>query len=129
MPIRKQLEVLIDTLNLKKVEFARTLKIDQSYVTKLISGDNNPSDRLVDDICDKYNVNKNWLLTGKGPIFIELDREDEIISWAGALVKPSNTDDKEFIKDFVHMLTKLDSDDWKTLEKMAKLMCESHKKS
>ena len=129
MPIKKQLEVLINTLNLKKVEFARTLKIDQSYVTKLISGDNNPSDRLVDDICDKYTVNKTWLLTGKGPIFIELDREDEIISWAGALAKPSNTDDKEFIKDFVHMLTKLDTDDWKTLEKMAKLMCESHKKS
>lgn len=64
---------IIDHQKLKKVEFARKLNIDQSYVTQLIKGRNNPSDRLVSDICEKFNVSELWLRSGDGEMFIETD--------------------------------------------------------
>lgn len=69
MPINAQIDMLIKRLNIKKVEFAKRLKIDQSYVTRLIRGDNEPSERLIDDICREFNVNLLWLKEGKGDMF------------------------------------------------------------
>lgn len=81
---------IIDELNLKKVEFARKLNIDQSYVTQLIKGRNNPSDRLVSDICEKFNVNEIWLRSGNSDMFVETD--DSVLS---ALVKQYNLSSKQ----------------------------------
>lgn len=66
MPINVQIDMLIKKLGIKKVEFAKRLKIDQSYVTRLIKGDNKPSERLIDDICREFGVNEVWLRTGEG---------------------------------------------------------------
>ena len=60
---------IISTLKIKKVYFAEQLKIDQSYVTQLTNGRRNPSDRLVSDICEKFNISEKWLRTGEGEMF------------------------------------------------------------
>ena len=64
--IGKRIEKIIDKKEIKKVDFARTVKIDQSYVTQLIKGRNKPSDRLIDTICREFGVNEVWLRTGEG---------------------------------------------------------------
>lgn len=59
-------------------------------------------------------------------MFLQLDREEELSKWAGSLVSPNN--DNEFMKKFVYVLSKLDVDDWKVLEKIVTLLAEEKDK-
>lgn len=41
----------------------------KGYLSRIISGERNPNDRLVSLICTKYNVSEIWLRTGEGEMF------------------------------------------------------------
>lgn len=69
MTLGQRIDEVIRCEGLKKVEFARTLKIDQSYVTQLINGRHNPSARLLDDISEKFCISRQWLETGDGEMY------------------------------------------------------------
>ena len=106
--IGERILLVIEANNLKRVEFARTLNINQSYVTQLIKGRNQPSDRLVEDICQKYNINETWLKTGEGemrratsPLFLRdssLDATDREIIESYIRMTPTQ---RQFIKDWI----------------------------
>lgn len=109
MPINTQIDLLIKKLNIKKVDFAKKLKIDQSYVTRLIKGDNLPSERLIDDICREFNVNKNWLLSGTGGeenMFVPEDMK--YMQTIGKLGSEKN----EFKKFYLNMMMGLPDEYW-----------------
>lgn len=103
--------LVIEANNLKKVEFARVLNINQSYVTQLIKGRNQPSDRLIEDICQKYNINEEWLKTGEGemrratsPLFLRdssLDATDREIIESYIRMTPTQ---RQFIKDWIRSI-------------------------
>lgn len=47
--------------------FARAVNVSPAYISKLkLHPELVPTDRVLDDICAAYNVNKDWLLTGTG---------------------------------------------------------------
>ncbi|MBQ6159207.1 MAG: helix-turn-helix transcriptional regulator [Thermoguttaceae bacterium] len=41
----------------------------KGYLSRIISGERNPNDRLVSLLCTKYNVSETWLRTGEGEMF------------------------------------------------------------
>jgi phage repressor protein C with HTH and peptisase S24 domain len=51
---------------LNKTEFARGLGISPDYVRMIEADEKRPGSTLLELICVKYGVNKDWLLTGKG---------------------------------------------------------------
>ena len=63
--------MILEKNNCKKVVFAERLKIDQSYVSQLVSGKRSPSERLLESICREFNVNRTWLETGEGEMLEE----------------------------------------------------------
>ena len=63
--------MILEKNNCKKVVFAERLKIDQSYVSQLVSGKRSPSERLIESICREFNVNRTWLETGEGEMMAE----------------------------------------------------------
>lgn len=66
----ERIELIITRNGLKKVEFARKLGIDQSYVTKLLKGEKfKPSESLVKLICREFGVSEDWLRTGDGEMY------------------------------------------------------------
>lgn len=67
--IGDRLNIILKETNCKKVEFASRLQIDQSYVTQLVKGRRNPSNRLISDICREFHVNGEWLRNGAGEMF------------------------------------------------------------
>ena len=69
--IGNRIEIIIKTLGYKKVTFAERLKIDQSYVSRLVSGKGLPSERLIESICREFNINRAWLETGEGEMMAE----------------------------------------------------------
>lgn len=78
--IGERIELIIKKNGLKKVDFARKLGIDQSYVTKLLKGEKfKPSDALLKSICREFNVSEEWLRTGAGEMYATSDALDDVL--------------------------------------------------
>lgn len=102
--IGERIEKIIDSKGLKRVELAKLIKVDQSYITQLIKGKNVPSDRLIDDICEKLNINPVWLRTGQGDMQSQETMEQEFTRTAARIVKSHD----EMIMNMVIEYWKLD---------------------
>lgn len=118
--MNERLKIIRQELGLSQEIFGKSINLSRSHIASLENGLRELTDRTISDICRVYDVNENWLRTGKDEMFKQLDREDELAKWAGSLVSPNN--DNEFMKKFVYVLSKLDLEDWKVLEKIVKLM-------
>ena len=81
---------IISTLKIKKVYFA--------------NGRRNPSDRLVSDICEKFNISEKWLRTGEGEMFVPIDSDKEF----DRICMEIQLSDDEFIKDIMRKYWGLD---------------------
>ena len=108
---------------LTKTDFAKRLGVSQPFVSRLCSGEVQPSDRTISDICREFGCNEVWLRTGEGEPDQKRTRQEEIMRFA---VQTYKSDD-EFRKAFVAMLAKLDPEDWKALNKIADKLLEEYK--
>ena len=58
-----------ETLGMSQEAFAESINLKRNSLSLIELGKRNPSDRTVSDICEKHNVNEEWLRTGVGQIF------------------------------------------------------------
>jgi len=69
MSVTERLKAVRHTLDVSQKVFAKSIFISASHYTCIESGHRNIKDTIIDSICKAYNVNKDWLLTGKGGMF------------------------------------------------------------
>ena len=98
-------------------DFAEFLGISKSNLSSYEAGRRMPSDAVVQLICQKCNINEEWLRTGNGEMFNSRTRNQEIGAFANEVMM---LDDDNFKKNFIDALIKLDSKDWEHLEEIAK---------
>ncbi len=122
--MKERLKKLRKTLDLTQQEFADKLKVPRNTIGGYEVGKSNPSDAAVNNICNIFNVNEDWLRTGNGEMFIELTRDEQIEHFVGNALK---SEDDSFKKKFISMLAVLDESDWEVLHKMVELMQENKK--
>lgn len=111
--LNERINYLIKSLGMKKTAFAEKINVSQAFVSQLCSGVKQPSERTIQDICTKFNVNEEWLRTGKGEIFIRLSRNDEISKFVGELMKE---EEDSFKNRLIAGLAALDDTGWDVLE-------------
>lgn len=97
-------------------EFGEKIGIKGNTVTNYENGLRNPSDAVLHSICREFNVSEDWLRTGKGDVFQKLDREAEIAQLAASLFKD---EEDSFRTRLIFALANLNTDELKTLEKIA----------
>lgn len=102
-------------LKLSQTDFAEKISVSRSAICKMESGENSPSEQTVQLICKEFSVNKEWLLSGKGKMFIDKSK-DEIISEMLGDIQKSGED--TFKHRLVTALAKLDENEWEMLEKL-----------
>ena len=61
-----------------KSKAAELLNVSAAYVSQLCSGQREPSNRTISDICRIFGVNEIWLRTGVGEPFTPLSRSEEL---------------------------------------------------
>lgn len=122
--MKERLKKLRKTLDLTQQEFADKLKVPRNTIGGYEVGKSNPSDAAVNNICNIFNVNEEWLRTGNGEMFIELTRDEQIENFVGDTLK---SEEDSFKKKFISMLAALDESDWEVLQKMVELMQENKK--
>lgn len=104
-----------ETIHKTQEEFALTIKVSRSNLGAIEIGRIAVTDRVISDICEKFNVNENWLRTGDGDIFIERTKNQIITDFLGNLIMEDDT----FKKRLIEALSELDERDWEGLEKLA----------
>ena len=73
-----RLNLLIDNLGIKKVEFAQSINVDQSFISQITAGKRNPSDRTIADICRVFSVSEAWLREGIGEMFLPVSEKQQL---------------------------------------------------
>jgi transcriptional regulator with XRE-family HTH domain len=68
--IGKRLIMLQQQLGLNSRQFAMGAALDVSYLGKIEKGEKPLSGNYLQRIEKKYNANKDWIITGKGEMFI-----------------------------------------------------------
>ena len=111
-------------LNMTQEEFSSNINISRANLGSIEVGRIRITDRVISDICIKYNVSEEWLRTGEGEPFIKLTRDEELMEWAGKVL---SADSKSFQKRFVSMLPRLNESEWQVLEKMTIELTENKK--
>ena len=101
-------------LDLTQQEFADKIGIKRNSVAKYETGENAPSAASISLICREFNVNEEWLRTGKGEMFIEQTKDEQIAAFVGSILKD---EDDSFKRRLISGLAALDDNGWEVLEK------------
>ncbi len=102
----KRLKELRKTLDITQQEFADRIGIKRNGIAKYETGVASPSAAVISLICREFNVNEEWLRTGKGEMF--LPPKDEIGDLVGRLVSDQSAEFNGIILDIMRSLDKLD---------------------
>ena len=116
--MQNRLKQIRKKLGCNQNEFAEKLGISVSNISSYEAGRRNPSDAVINLICEKFSVNKEWLETGKGEMFIQKAENEKIAEFLADVLK-AGEDDQRY--KFITAISQLDEDDWNTIQKMAEM--------
>lgn len=92
MQIRKSLGITQD-------EFAKQLDLSRNFIWMIEKGTRIPSERTLNDICEKFNVDPVWLRTGVGEDpFLPVSREDRITQVLSKAISGTSTSRDRLIR-------------------------------
>lgn len=122
MEISERIKVLRkDILKLTQQDFSEALNMSRSNMGNIEIGRIAVTDRVISDICEKFNVNEKWLRNGTGNIFVELTKDQELATFVAQVYKE---DENSFKRRLLSVLSSLSEDEWGLLadiaEKVAK---------
>jgi len=112
MSIIERLKAVRHTLNVSQKVFAKNIFISTSYYACIESGHRKIKDSILDSISKIYNVDKNWLLTGKGGMFAA-DPPDVKLDELTGIFKRLNEHFQGYILDQVRNLDKIQKNEIK----------------
>jgi len=119
--INERIAECIKESGLTKTAFAEKLGVTQPFVSKLCKGVSVPSDRTIRDIAEKFHINELWLRTGEGEMLRPRTIDDDLSQFFASL---SFGGDDSFKRRLISVMARLDENDWKTLEKLARELAE-----
>lgn len=100
-----------------KSAFAREINITPAFAAQLYTGQREPSDRTIADICRVFGVSELWLRTGEGEMFVQRSMNQTLGLMVNDLMSEA---DESFRKRFVAALLELPEDAWPEIEKFVK---------
>lgn len=115
-------------LHLIQEEFVKGLNISRSNLGAIEVGRIAVTERVISDICNKYDVNETWLKTGDGEIFEQLTERQRVMKYTATLLKDTDSILANAIKNFIITYEQLDDTSKKVLEEVALKYLDNMKK-
>ena len=122
--MNKRISQIRKMSGLNQQSFAEKIGLTKNFVSLMETGNRVPSDRTISDICREFNINESWLRTGEGEMMKPINRDAEIASFMGDVMRGESDD---FRRRLVAVLAKLDASEWELLEKMAMKLADECK--
>lgn len=120
MEMAKRIKKIRKDAGLRQPEFAEKIGVAQASITSYETGIRYPSKVTMRSICREFNINEEWLLTGKGDMYIEMTVEDEIASFVANVV----SGDSEFWKNFIVLLARMTPEERDVFERKVREFAE-----
>lgn len=105
--MKDRIKDLRKSLNLTQAEFGDKLGLTHSAISKIESGERDPSDSTLKLICATYNVNYQWLTEGREPMYLTSEGDELIARYAPNAM--------EHMKNAIRTMSTLSDQDWMTL--------------
>lgn len=122
--MKDRIKELRKNKKLTQAEFGKRIGVKGNTITTYENGSRVPSEAVIKSICRVFNVNEDWLRTGRGDPDIQLSRDEELAQFFGEVMKG---EDPDFRRRLLSVMSRLTTDEWALLEKMAwKLVDELH---
>lgn len=119
MTINERIKLVRNDSGLSQTAFAEQLGTTRGVITNLEGEKTTPNEQFLRLICREFNVNENWLRTGEGEMMQSRTRNQEIAEFMGRVM---NDPDDAPRKRLISIISKLDVDEWRLLDEIAKKM-------
>ena len=119
--VNERIKELRSRLGLTQEEFSSKIGLSRNFIAQIETGTKKPSDRTIFDICEKFNVNQDWIRTGNGEMFVELSKDEQISAMLGEIQRLG---DENFKYRLVSALCKLSESDWTALENLVDMISD-----
>lgn len=116
--MKERIKQIRKAKGLTQVEFGEKIGVKGNTITNYENGLRNPTDAVILSICREFEVNKEWLETGKGEMFIQKTENEKIAEFLADVLK-AGEDDQRY--KFITAISQLDEDEWNTIQKMAEM--------
>ncbi|MBQ8682667.1 MAG: helix-turn-helix transcriptional regulator [Selenomonadales bacterium] len=126
MSISHRIRHIRKALDMTQEEFGHQLGTKRESITAVEIGRVSPSGLMITAICAKFNIREEWLRHGTGEMFLPPTHEKELAKFLKSLIERH---DRDFVLQFLTVLTKLTPEDWHTLEKISVLLQAEQKGS
>lgn len=83
--MKERIKTLRKQLKMTQEDFAKRLGLARNSIANYEIGRREPTNAIVNSICREFNVNEEWLLTGKGEMFIDFTEGEELAAFCGKL--------------------------------------------
>lgn len=117
--MNERIKELRKSLKLNQTDFGDRIGVKQATIAGYENGSRQPIDAVITAMCREFGVNEEWLRTGSGEMFREVDTEARFSEWAGRVLAGR---DETFQKRFVTMMMSLTEDQWRLLEEKARML-------
>lgn len=96
-----ELKEIRNFLGLTQKELAVKLKLAQATVSSIEAGQRHLTDRLLNQICLTFNLNEDWVRTGKGEPYKEIHLKDSFLNDLVKAYSNMTEGQKESLKSFL----------------------------
>ena len=117
MESQERVKELRKTLDLTMEKFGNRLGVTKVAISNIENGNRKLTEQMIKSICREFDVDENWLRTGKGKMFLPISRERDLARLTKNLLNEEST---SFKNRFISMLAGLTEDEWAFLERKAK---------
>ena len=122
--MNERLKELRKTLKLTQKEFGVKIGVTNFTISDIEKGKLSLTERNLNLICERFNVNKEWLANGIGEMFLPQLPEDDF----SRLLSEIEESDDEFIKKFLEIYWQLDDIGKKIIMDLAESLLRNQKK-
>ncbi|WP_087064254.1 helix-turn-helix transcriptional regulator [Intestinibacillus massiliensis] len=111
------------TINLSQEAFGKRLGVTGAGISRIESGARNASEQIVRAICREFNINEQWLRTGKGDMFAPISDDEEFIR----LCTQIQVSEDKFIRKIMRAYWELEDSEKAAVQKMVDKLIDEQK--
>lgn len=104
-----------EKLHMTQDEFSSRIRISRSNLGSIEIGRVNVTERVLDDICKEFSINKEWLRTGTGEMFAEISPYEKAYNRFGYIMENSSPSKKAALTMLLELLYSVPDDQWNVL--------------
>ena len=113
--MNKRIKKIRQNAGMTQWEFADRIGVSRNTIAAYETDARVPIDAIIVSICREFNVNEDWLRTGLGNMYAEVNPDIQLSKALGSLLREEAG---SFKKQLILSLLELNQKEWDTLEKL-----------